>query len=84
MLPGAVDDIVEILPTSIILDEIDISIGELREVTIGTIIGLEKELSAEVELRVANMPVALESEEFGAGIAGNIKFIRNQDRTLVF
>lgn len=59
MLPGVVDDIVEILPTAIILDEIDVSIDELNHVTIGTIIGLEKEYGAEVELRVAGIPVAL-------------------------
>ncbi len=58
--PGAVDDVCEILPSRIVLGRISVSLDELRGITKGTFIGLEKRYSLEenVELIVAGEKIA--------------------------
>ncbi len=58
--PGAVDDVSEILPSRIVLDKISVSLDELRGITKGSFIGLEKRYSMgeNVELIVAGEKIA--------------------------
>jgi flagellar motor switch protein FliM len=57
---GIVDDVCEILPSRIVLDTISVSLDELRGITKGSFIGLEKRYSLEenVELVVAGEKIA--------------------------
>ncbi len=65
---GIRDHIVEILPTEIQLDSIQLSLNELRGITVDSIIGLEKkyERDRNVELIAAGIPLA----------AGKLVYIR--------
>jgi flagellar motor switch protein FliM len=57
---GIKDHVVEILPTEIQLDSIQLSLNELRGITVDSIIGLEKkyERDKNVELIAAGIPLA--------------------------
>jgi flagellar motor switch/type III secretory pathway protein FliN len=58
--PGVVEEAMEILPVSIRLDEISVSLKELQGLTYGSLVGLEREYSDEedTELLAAGIPVA--------------------------
>lgn len=59
-LPGVVDDVIELLPMMIKLDEVQVSINELSGITPDSIIAFDKKYSRKqsVELITAGIPIA--------------------------
>lgn len=71
---GVTDDVVELLPTSIVFDTIKLSVKELQGVSEGSIVYLGKKYDEDVELQVAGVPVAsgepvTVNEKFGIRIS---------------